>query len=391
MGLSEVKNLMYSCRECGNCGGGPLKPFREGDIIPEENGQLKCLPYEKFRFVAYRPSGRVWLISRFNDGAIELTEDLVKIAYTDTTCGICDEICAPEFVPLFRGLREEILEKRPELIPAEILKTNGNIGRYNNPFGLEVKDRATWVQRMGLPEKGETIYFAGCYASYKYPEIAQATVKLMRAAGSDVAYLGKKEICCGNQAYWSGNTNLALAKAKALTKLFEEAGAKEVVFSCAEGYENFKSEYPKYLGEMPFQVFHITEWLHRKMHEGRLRFTKSINVRVTYHDPCRLGRFCRIFEPPRKLITSVPGISLIERTKNPQWENCCGSGGGIVNAAYHDFSFWAGQKRILELKESSNYIVTSCPMCIDQLNEAVAETDGIVKVGDITSLLAEAL
>lgn len=390
MGLADMKDLLYSCRECGNCGAGMLKPFQEGDINPADHGELRCLPYEKFKFVAYRPSGRIWLISRLYDGAVEITEDLVKVAFTDTTCGICDEICAPEFAPLFRALREEIMEKRPELIPIGVQKALENISASNNPFGLKIGERTAWARGLNLPEKGKTVYFAGCYASYRYPQISRAAIKLMRAAGSDVAYMGRKEICCGNQAYWSGNSRLAQQKGKAVVKALEEAGAKEVVFSCAEGYENFKHEYPRLWGKNLFRVVHITEWLKEKTDSGELGFSKKRDVGVTYHDPCRLGRYSRVFDAPRELLKNISGVRLSEKTKNPQWENCCGSGGGIVRNSYPAFASWAAKKRMEELKERSNRILTACPLCLEQLTD-ITGADPSMSVEDLICFLAEAL
>jgi heterodisulfide reductase subunit D len=329
------------------------------------------------------------LASRLYEGKVKIDEELVKVAYTDTLCGICDEICAPEFVPLFRALREEIMDKRPDLIPPGVQRTNQNIADHNNPFGLSPGDRTAWAEDLGLKRFAPTIYFAGCYASYRYPEIARSTVMLMRAAGAEVGYLGRREVCCGNQAYWSGNTALALKKARSIMQALKESGASEVVFSCAQCYENFRFEYSRLTGDVPFRIFHITEWLHERLVAGKVSFGKRIAADITYHDPCRLGRYSRIFQQPRRLLLSVDGVSLKERTKNPQWESCCGSGGGIVKAAYPDFAQWAGNRRVTELRERSTNIITACPMCLEQIAESSAGQT--VKATDITVFLAQAL
>jgi Fe-S oxidoreductase len=202
--------------------------------------------------------------------------------------------------------------------------------------------------------------------------------------------------------------------------MIKKAGAKTVVTSCADGYQAFKVLYEKYALKGELEVLHISEYIDRLIKEGKLKPRKKAGLSVTYHDPCRLGRLGEpwihwegkkipgdrfvfdppkqyrrgsngIYEPPRDVLKSLPGVKLTEMTRIKEYSWCCGAGGG-VNESNPDFAKWTAKDRIEEaVATGAEAIVTACPWCEKTFNEAIAETGSSLKVYDIVELVENAL
>ncbi|MFH1489508.1 MAG: (Fe-S)-binding protein [Pseudomonadota bacterium] len=267
-----------------------------------------------------------------------------------------------------------------------------NITSFNNPFGERFEDRIGWAAGLDLPQTGETVYFPGCYAAYRYPQIARATVGILRAAGYGVAYLAAKEVCCGTHFIWDGQARMARAWATRLSHVLEEAGARRVVVSCADCYRSLKIDYAAMLGKQPFEVVHISELLATLIGEGRLKFQRELPGKVTYHDPCRLGRLGGgIYEPPRDVLRALPGIELVEMPRRRRWAWCCGSGGLVVLNAFPEFARWTAAQRIAEAKEAAPTLVTACAHCLASFEGAAATEGSSLSLYDLPTLVAKAI
>lgn len=386
MGLKRVADRIWTCSSSGQCiGKGPTNPFG-GPSAP----LAMCPPAERFKLEDYNARGRLYLCRLlYNDVLAPTADNLQMVAYTCTACGFCDEVCTLRPLEAFRALREELVERG--IAPPEAnKKVNGNIKTKHNFMGALPEARAKWAQGLNLPKTGEVLYFAGCYASYRQPDTAKATVKLLKAAGVNVAHLGNDEWCCGLPPLWNGDIAIAQETMKHNFKAIKNSGAKTVVVSCAEGYRTLKIDYPALFGELPFKVVHISEFLEQLIDKGKLKFSK-LEEKVTYHDPCFLGRHSKVYNAPRKVIRSIPGVKLVEMERNGQWAYCCGSGAGAVADAYPDFTMWTARQRITEAKKAANTIVTACPRCIETLKSAAKEDGSKMTVLDLTVFAAKAV
>jgi Fe-S oxidoreductase len=250
--------------------------------------------------------------------------------------------------------------------------------------------------------------------------VARANITLLRKAGVNVGIAGKKETCCGGRAYEMGYQDDFLKQAKKYMAQLEASGATVLVTGCAECYHAFKVLYEKFnlLGKL--EVYHTSEYFSRLIQSGKLEPGKKLDMKVTYHDPCHLGRLgepyikwqgkqvpghIRIFEPPRTfrrgtlgvyepprhVLNSLPGIKLIEMDRIKEYAWCCGSGGGVAESN-PEFAEWTCNERVREASTTgADAIVTACPGCISSFRKAIKDTGSSLKVFDLTELLDEAI
>jgi Fe-S oxidoreductase len=211
-----------------------------------------------------------------------------------------------------------------------------------------------------------------------------------------------------------------LNQAKKNMEMIKKAGVKTVVTSCADGYQSFKVLYDKFNLKGSLEVLHISEYVDRLMKAGKLKLRKKVDLAVTYHDPCRLGRLGEpwihwagkkipgdrfvfdppkqyrrgtygVYEPPRDVLKGIPGLSFTEMTRIKEYSWCCGAGGG-VNESNPEFAQWTARERIDEAASTgAEAIVTACPWCEKTFNEAIKESSSSLKVYDIVELVEKAL
>lgn len=275
--------------------------------------------------------------------------------------------------------------------PKLVKKLNDNISEVHNFMGAKPQARTKWSEGLELPKSGEIVFFAGCYGSFRKPEVARATVKVLRAAGINVAYLGDDEWCCGMIPGWSGQPEIEAAMAKHNVGALKRAGAKRVVISCAEGYRTFKQAYPKIVGKLPFEVLHTTQLLAGLIKDGKLKLSKQVKEKVTYHDPCFLSRHCRIYNEPRDVIKSIPGIEFKEMEHSGLFADCCGNGAGVTGPSFPEMENQNASKCVKNAKAVADVIATCCPRCVETLNHKASEANTKIKTIDLVELVERAL
>lgn len=363
--LERYKEEIYHCFRCGFCRELVLGGARRICPIREELG-----------FETTYARGRIGVARALLEEKIEYSDPLVERVYTCLGCYNCKAHCPTKVdtPSVVRGQRNEIYEKGLRKFKA-LEEIDSKIEAYKNPYGFSQRMRNEWTKELELPKRGELFYFPGCATTYDRPEIAQALVKILKKVDIEVAYLGDEEWCCGIPELWNGNLASARLLMEENGRRLEAAGAKTILTSCPDCYNVFHHHYPGLLGKQPFRVVHITELLLDLLNEGRIVFQKEIKKRVTYHDPCRLGREAGIFEPPREILKRIPGIELVEMKRNRQHSWCCG-GGGVVNLVYPKLSIKIAKDRVEEAKETgAEMLVTCCPLCYKQFDNRLWERE----------------
>ena len=234
------------------------------------------------------------------------------------------------------------------------------------------------------------VYFPGCMATYREQDIAKTTIDLLKKAGIEFTMLGEEEWCCGSVMLRTGNTDVAQEMAEHNIEAFKNAGADTVITSCSGCFKTIKSDYEKLAGPQDYEVKHVLEFIKDLIEEGKLTFPET-KVKVTYHDPCHLGRHSGMYDIPREVLTSIPGLELVEMERNRENARCCGAGGG-VSSAYKDLSNQMADDRIVDADKTGAEVLTSaCPFCTHQLRLAAERKGSKMRVLDITELLMEIL
>ena len=298
------------------------------------------------------------------------------------SCGSCVEQC-----PASIDIRPAIFSARgecgEEALVDEQKAALSSIKNYDNPWMQPRAARAKWAKGLGLPEKGEVFYYPGCSQSLLRPEIAVASIQLLREAGLSPAYLGQNEICCGSLSRKLGDEATYKTQMKKLFGLLSNAGAKTVVVGCP-GCLSSLSLGREIAGAKDIEIIHVSQALPHQKLNGRRKGGKTI--KVTYHDPCELGRGAGIFEPPRELIRAIPGVELVEMERSRKDSACCGSGAG-VRSGYPELANSIAVKRIdMACGTGASVMITSCPWCLENLS---ANCSGKIEVKDLVSFIQE--
>jgi len=326
----------------------------------------------------------------------ELEEPSDETIWNCLTCAQCSVRCPanidfPEFIRL---MRDEAHALGFDGVPAHngMLQTIMSIQTKNVQ-----QNRTFWVEDGKTQGTGDVFYFVGCrpYFDVIFRDIdagsikgPQNVLKILNACGV-APVVSNNERCCGHDALWNGNEEKFKHLARFNLDLIRSSGAKQVVFSCPEGYHTFKKHYPKYFGKLDFEPIHILDFLAGKIEEGAVRFSESEAKRVTYHDPCRLGRLAGIYDSPRKLMETIPGIELKEMPRSRENGVCCGTSGWM------NCSSCSKEIQMQRLSEAAatgaGVLVTACPKCQIHFRCAKAAYNLEIEITDLYDLVADRL
>lgn len=311
-----------------------------------------------------------------------------------TLCGNCQEIC-----PVGINLKELWISLRQDLVhsdqfPKKIKMIKENLEGSHNVFDEDNEERAEWVEDMRDPpdhgyikEKAEVVYFTGCVAAY-FPlaqKIPIALAEILDASGIDFTLLGEDEWCCGFPLFGAGLQDMFKDIMEHNVEAVKRKGAKEVIFACPSCYHIWNELYPK-----EFKISHASQYLVKLVKDKKVPL-KEVPLKVTYHDPCDLGRAERVFDAPRELIRSIPGVELVELAQNRENCQCCG-GGGNLEMIEPKLSSEIAKRKIESVQETgARAVVTACQQCVRTMATYTRRNKVPVDVLDITMLLHKAL
>jgi Fe-S oxidoreductase len=338
-----------------------------------------------------------------NKEAPPLVEGVIQedILWACTTCRNCMEHC-----PVYIEHVDKIIDMRRYQVlmeskfPEELMEAFRGLEKNSNPWGLGFDARADWVGELEVPlmskvqgEDIEYLLFVGCIRSYddRNKKVSLALVKILKHLGIKFAILGMEEGCCGDPARRVGNEYLYQILAEKNIETFNRYGIKKILTSCPHCYNTLQNEYPQ-LG-FRRQVVHHAVFLQEKIRTGQLHLDQDLAKRITYHDPCYLGRYNGIYDPPRNVLNAVPSLDFREMKRSRKESLCCGAGGGWM---------WMDEKigkriNIIKLEDAlatdSEWIATACPFCVTMFDDAIKSKDleSSVKVWDIAEIVEQAI
>jgi Fe-S oxidoreductase len=324
-----------------------------------------------------------------------------------TTCRACLEVC-PVYVATPEALRQtrsKVVEAGRD-VPDALSQTLKKVYKYNNPWEASKTKRTRWTEGLSVPDfsKGvddaEFCYFVGCTTAMepRAQVIARSFAAVLNHAGVPFGTLGRKEPCCGDIARRAGEDGLFEINREDCTALFEDCDVSRVVTSSPHCFHTFKNTYASYgtLGDeasnVRFTVRHYSEVLAQLVDDGRLRFNKKMPLTVTFHDPCYLGRYNRIFDAPRRVIRAIPGIRFKEMPHHGPDSLCCGGGGDRMWQEELDGDPKMSVVRVREAEAvGADLVITACPLCLIMLEDA-RKVDGLadrLQVMDLNELVAK--
>jgi len=331
--------------------------------------------------------------------AFGLPEIELEDLWRCTTCGTCPADCprGVEQIEVSVALRRIATEYEvfPEAVQG-VRAAGMSLAADGNPLGGERTARGAWANGLSLKpfaEGMEILYFVGCYYSYdpRMAKVAVATANLLKRAGVDFGILGAEEACCGESIRKTGNEEVFKALARQNIKTFIDKGVKRILVSSPHCYHTFVNEYPEFM--VSFEVVHITEFLAELVEQGRLELSGEFRRKVTWHDPCYLGRHNGIYDPPRNLLKKLEGLELVEMADARKDSLCCGGGGGRIWMETPKGERFADLRVAQAQAAGAEVLVTSCPYCISNFEESrlsLADDDPF-RVKDLTEVLLESL
>jgi Fe-S oxidoreductase len=331
----------------------------------------------------------------------QILNELRDLLFACTSCKACEIDCA-KFGSAIKLV--DVIEKGKQILLEEMIgpmpdqkSALESLERYTNPYGMPPSERKDWLKGLNAPifsQESEVLFFVGCTAPHDAyaGNMAKALVKLLKAAKVKFGII-EDELCCGNPSLKMGERLLFEDICERNLDLFKSLGVKHIVTLSPHCFDIFKNRCPEEAMQ-EIRVQHYTQFLTDLIDQKKLTFSQKIDKKVTYQDPCYLGRHNDVYDEPRKILQSIPGIKLIEFSKCRADSVCCGGGGGRM---WSDFESEIDRIANLRVKEALDIgvdmIMTACPWCYINIVDGVksVNVEDKLKVKDIAELCAEVL
>ena len=366
-------------------------------VMASGDGQLSGIfRLQGLRQILKSRSGFLRRLLRARELTKEEWDRFSETVFRCTLCGKCQEACPVgiHLKDLWVALRSDLV--RSGAYPQKIDMIRENLGESRNVFAEDNEERADWVEDMReapdhgyLKDQAEVVYFTGCVAAY-FPlaqKIPMALTEILEAGKVDFTLLGQEEWCCGFPLLGAGLRDLYGEFRDHNLQAVREKQARRVVFACPSCYQMWRELYGDLGG---LRISHATQFLLELLKAGRLPLQR-LEMTVTYHDPCDLGRGARVFEEPRQALLSIPGLKLVELPLNREECRCCGGGGNLEMIDAQLSARIARQKIDEALRTGAQAIVTSCQQCVRTMTTHVRRNKVPIEVLDITQLVQRAL
>ena len=315
-----------------------------------------------------------------------------------TTCRACVDRCprGVEIIDVMRALRRAMVGLRFGYVPHSLRFTLNNIAAVGNPLGEAREKRADWAKDRDVKRftKGtELLYFSCCIPAYdlRIQRVAQAASDVLNRIGVDFGILGPEEGCCGESARKAGDESLFQSLAQGNIRAFAEKGIQKIVVSSPHCYYTFKNEYPELGGN--FEVIHFTQYLSQLIEQQKVKFSKKLIKKVVYHDPCYLGRHSGIYDAPRHVLNSIPGLELVELTDSREESLCCGGGGGRIWMETKKEERFSDIRLGQAIGAGVEVLAVACPYCLLNFEDSLSgsDKDNTIEIKDVAELVREAL
>ncbi len=362
------------CMQCGLCTN--LCPWR---LVPGETS-------EKFS---------IRHMLRLGQMGMEGFED-ETVLFACSTCGMCQSNCprGVKIIDNVRSMRASIVGAG--MAPANLRPILGSAHANGNPWSGPREKRTAWQEGLDVPKFGpdtEYFLFVCCHSCYdpRSTKIAKSLVKILKHAGVSFGVIGEEESCCGESMRKLGDEELFQKLASSNIELFNSKGVKKIITTSPHCYWTFTNEYPELGGE--WEVIHYTQLLAQLLDEGKIKLSKNISQKIAYHDPCYLGRHSGVYDEPRKLLSSIPGVEPVELDRARELSLCCAGGGGRIWAEV-PMGERFGELRVIDaVEKGAQMLTTTCPYCMNMLTDAckTLEKQDVLEITELSEVIAESI
>ncbi|HUU98196.1 MAG TPA: (Fe-S)-binding protein [Phycisphaerae bacterium] len=374
----------YTCTECGRC----------TDHCPANNTGKELSPKHlaiHVRDHMYRRENELVAAAvgdgQSNDDEVLLVPDPIKpeVLWACTTCAACETEC-----PVFISYIDKIVDLRRNLVmeqgefPEQLQTMFRGLETVGNPYSFPNEQRAEWAQGLDIPLRSdkpdaEFLLWVGCSPSFddRARKIARATTQLLKAAGVDFAILGPEEQCTGDPARRAGNEYLFQMLAQANVETLNNYAVRKIITICPHCYNTLKNEYPDFGGR--YDVIHHSALLAQLVREGKLKPQHRVEAKIAYHDACYLGRHSDMYDPPREVLSAIPGVQLCTPVESRDRGMCCGAGGAQMWKEEEEGEARVNHTRVNQLLRvlpsngPDRTLATACPFCMTMLRDGLLD------------------
>jgi len=378
-----------ACTRCGECLKYCPVYAQKGEEAIDPRGKIQA--FKSFIRSQYGLWAKIFGPKELDDEKLKKFSEMV---YRCTLCGECSVSCpvSIDSKSLWTALRETLVEMGH--YPEVAKRMKANILQAHNVSGDENEERTEWLEFLDeLPddhyqkEKAQVAFFVGCVASF-FPlvqKIPLAFVEILTKAEVDFTLLGGEEWCCGFPLIGAGMRKEAEVLIQHNLEAVKAKGVEKVVFACPSCYHTWMEEY-----KTDIEIFHSTQFIKKLIDEGKIQF-KEKKMKVTYHDPCDLGRASGVYEAPREILRAIPGVELVEMSDSKEQCKCCG-GGGNLEMVDPELSAALAQAKIDQIQATgADTVITACQQCVRTILTTARRKEIPINAMDITEFVLRSM
>ncbi len=381
--LPRVTRELVQCQMCGYC----IDVCEAHRQTPWESVTARG----KIYYLNQLDKAGFGLMDKVLGRKVKISPEFVDAIYKCTGCGNCEEVCHAkiELVKLWENVRTWLVQQGVAPLPVH-KGIAQKISKTGNSFGEPKSKRdAWWPKDVERAEAPDVLMFAGCTGSYRMQHIPAAGATILSRAGVRINCMGEDEVCCTSPLLRTGIRDLTLEIGKQIVTKADAMGAKDMVMTCAGCYKTISSNIGNYYSKTGQNVYHFTQYVDKLIKERKLPLNNEFKAKVTYHDPCHLGRHSKVYEEPRNILKKIKGIEFVEMERNRENSRCCGAGGGY-KSAFNDFAVNIAMERIHDAEAvGAEVIATACPFCVLNLKAGAKKAGSNIKVMDISEILLQ--
>ena len=377
--MPRVQQELTACLQCGYC-------------------ISVCEAHDQTPWESVTPRGKIYYLNQLSSAGgvdkllgreVSLSPYFVDAMYKCTGCGNCEAVCHANIplVEFWETIRKWIVDEGAGPMSAHKGMAK-KVGEVHNPYGEPVSKRGDWwpedVERAQTPD---VLFFAGCTGAYRQQILPQTGVRVLARAGVKINMLGTEEWCCSSPLLRTGTHRYSLECAEKVVEGADGMGAKDMVMTCSGCYKTISTDFGKFYAKTGQNVYHFSQYVEKLISEKKLSINHEFKAKVTYHDPCHMGRHMGVFETPRNVLKKIKGIELVEMDRNRENSRCCGAGGGY-KSQYNDMAVNVAAERIKDAEETgADILVTCCPFCVVNLTQGAKQINSKIKIMDLSEVL----